>query len=152
MAQLPVDRGGDVGRDEVEREDLCVRVRDRGTRGAPVVDDGGGEREPGVEVRPHAVAQHREHLDGGIVGQVAERAVVVGREHDDLVGLDDRVQVREHAHPPTGLAGDAVSGAQDLGRRHRLVPGTERALVRAAVVARDPPWRTCAGAWHGRRR
>ena len=83
--QLPVDRGRDVGRHEVEREDLRVRVRDRRARGAPVVDDGGGERVPGIEVRPHAVAQHREHLDRLVVVEVAERAVVVGREHHDLV-------------------------------------------------------------------
>ena len=57
--ELSVDRGIDLGRHEIEAEDLGVRVRDRSARGAALVDDRGGEGEAGVEVRAHAVARAR---------------------------------------------------------------------------------------------
>ena len=148
--QLPVDRGGDVGRDEIQPEDLRVGVRDRRARGTPLVDDGGGEGQPGIEVRPHTVAQHHEHLGGGIVRQVGERAVVIGRQHDDLVRLGDRVQVREHPHPPARLAGDAVAGADISGgvsTRARGRTGTPR----GRGLRRDPPREGVRAVRHGRR-
>ena len=81
--------------------------------------------------------EHGEDLGGGVVGQIAETAVVIRREHDDLVHVGDRVQVREHPHPPSRLTRNTGSGTHDLGRGLGLVPGAERAVLGSAILVRD---------------
>ena len=48
-----------------------------------------------------------------MIVELRERAVV-GREHHHLVGLDDRVEVRERPHLPAGTVGLATAGACDI--------------------------------------
>ena len=62
-------RGGDRRRDEVEREDLRVRVRDRCARRPAVVDGDLHVPVTGLGEGPRPGAQQLEHLAGRVVGQ-----------------------------------------------------------------------------------
>ena len=133
-------------RHDVEREHLRVRVRDRCARAPSVVDDGHAVDVARLEVGVHAVAQHAEHLDRLVVVELAERPVV-GREHRDLVGLDDRVEVRARPAPASrAVSGSPPPGAADLRRRLRLVRRGRTGSLGAAVAPSSPVREGGAGA------
>ena len=119
------------GRHEVERDQLRVRVLDRRAGRLPVVHEGHRVRQAVAEVERGAIAQHAEHVEGGVERERAERPIVRGREHDDLVRAadrtaDDRVEVGHDPQAPARLIGVAATEAGDLRRRLVLVPRAER--------------------------
>ena len=117
-------------RHDRRREQLLVRVLQRGARaGADVADErhGGGAA---VELRRDAALPHAEDLGERAVREVLELGLVVGRVHDHLVPPGERrVLVGHHAHAPAGAVGLAAGGTQrvHLRRRQRLVAGAEGA-------------------------
>ena len=123
----------DARRDEVERDELRVRMLDRRARGLAVVHE---------RLRVHAAvrrdgtrARSRSATNTSVAASARERAevgVVRGGEDHDFVRAghavaDDRVLVRHDAHAPARRVGRAGTEARDLGRRLVLVAGAERA-------------------------
>ncbi len=69
-----LDRRGD----EVQRQDLRVRVRDRGARRPPFIQDDLHVGVPGGAERAGAVAEHLDHLHHRLVLEGGESPPVVG--------------------------------------------------------------------------
>ena len=87
-----------LGRDEVERDHLRVRMRDGRAGGAAVVHQRHRVRVAGGDLHPRPITQHPDHLARRVVGQGAERTIVVRRQHHHFV----RARVPSPASgPPT---------------------------------------------------
>src|SRR6266571_2726797 len=138
------------GRDDGQRDQLRVRVLQRGPGGRAVVLEDQDVAEPGVFPQVQdAVAVRPEDVLKLLLRQARQRRLVIGRFDDHLVGahpvhaivepnplapeialdLQRRELVRDHAQAPPRRVGRATGGTvrEDLRRRLRFVPRTERA-------------------------
>ena len=147
----------DLARHERQTEDLAVRMGDRGTGFAAVVDDGLGVSDlrcGGVVGEPVAKDPHQ--LARVVVVEQVQARVVIGRVHEHLVdaarlghhehrpevvdsecllAVEGRIAIGDHPHRPGAVLVDGLEGR--WGRL--LVTGAERAgpgRILDAVVTR----------------
>ena len=144
---------------EWQTEQLAVRVGDRGSGFAAVVDDRLCVSNVGCRgVLEKSTLEDQHHLGGVGVAEIVNARVVIAGQHEHLVGtagfgldvhrtavmdserlvaVERRVQVGNHSHLPGATLVDGVEGWQ----RDFLVTGTERAWAIGVGLDLGDAWR-----------